>query len=101
MRDIVSPYPNDRPLLPAVVRMSNIASSSAENIYGRGRSSLLHMWTATQEAHQELQNFSSAMQKEFGFGLTGNVPSGSLGIDQIFFTTCKMPLVFLRTILAK
>ena len=88
--DISTPFPDDRPIIPAIVRFLTIASNSARRIYGSQRYSLLNMWTAAQEVHRELSEFSSTIRDQLGFNITGTIQDGHPEADQVFLTTSKI-----------
>lgn len=92
-QEIELPIPND-PFLFCLVRLSQIMSRSAEEIYGKPHGSFLSMEKAATSIYHDLHHFESIMQHHLGFGIEHEPPSQEQGVCQTILTSCTSLVAF-------
>ncbi|KAJ5583998.1 uncharacterized protein N7459_003798 [Penicillium hispanicum] len=86
LRDVAIEDAQD-PFTRLLAHLCKTISRSANEIYGQNHESLLHMWRVARSIANDLRGHEAHMKEALGFGLDGNIQTGSLGVRQtIFFT---------------
>lgn len=89
MRDVAIEYAKD-PFIRLLTELCKTVSRSGDEIYGQRHESLLHMWRVARSITHDLRAHEVQMQQALGFGLNASIQTGSLGVRQTIFTTCKV-----------
>lgn len=63
-------------------------------IYSERHESLLHMWRVARSIAEDLRAHEAHMKQALGFGLDGDLRTGSLGVQQTIYVTCKCFFIF-------
>jgi len=93
LRDVAIEYPQD-PFIRVLVYLCKTISRSMIEIYSERHESLLHMWRVARSIAEDLRAHETHMKQALGFGLDGDLRTGSLGVQQTIFVTCKCLFIF-------
>lgn len=89
LKDVAIEQAQD-PFIRLLAELCKAVSRSGNEIYGQRHESLLHMWRVARSIVHDLRGLEVHMQQALGFGLNGSIQTGSLGVQQTIFLTCKV-----------
>ncbi|KAJ5600964.1 hypothetical protein N7450_002031 [Penicillium hetheringtonii] len=94
LRDVAIEYPQD-PFIRVLVYLCKTISRSMIEIYSERHESLLHMWRVARSIAEDLRAHEAHMKQALGFGLDGDLRTGSLGVQQTIYVTLYYHTVLL------
>jgi uncharacterized protein (DUF2461 family) len=89
LKDVAIEQAQD-PFIRLLAELCKAVSRSSNEIYGQRHESLLHMWRVARSIVRDLRGLEVHMRQALGFGLNGSIQTGSLGVQQTIFITCKV-----------